>query len=161
MDHPWTIYEQLELLTVHFDGGISLHGLAVGQGEEQLSSQPLVNLGEDRSLWVALQWQTAPGLEIDYSISLRLHDAGGGGVYQKDAVLSNSNPVSTSNWSADELVDTLHLLEFPADLLAGEYELRLVVYDFETQQPTVELGVWEPEFVLARLRLADGATSQQ
>ena len=153
LDHPWTIYEQLEPLTVHFDGGISLHGLALGQGEEQLSSQQLLSQGVGRSLWVALQWQAAPGLEIDYSISLRLHDAEGGGVYQKDDVLSNPSPASTSNWSADELVDTLHLLEFPADLLAGEYELRLVVYDFKTQQPTVQLGVWEPEFVLAHLRL--------
>ena len=155
LDQVWTIYEQLEPLTVHYDGGISLHGLALGRGEEQLSSQPLVNLGEDRSLWVALQWQAAPGLEIDYAISLRLHDAGGGGVYQKDDVLSNSSPASTSSWSADELVETLHLLEFSADLPAGEYELRLVVYNFETQQPTVELGVWEPQYVLVRLRLAD------
>ena len=154
LDRVWTIYEQLEPLTVHYDGGISLLGLALGQGEEQLSSQQL-NLGQERSLWMALQWQAAPGLEIDYSISLRLHDAEGGGVYQKDAVLSNSNPASTSHWSADELVDTLFQLDFPSDLPAGEYELRLVVYDFETQQPTVELGVWEPEFVLARLRLAD------
>ena len=161
LDQVWTIYEELEPLTVHYDGGISLHGLALGRGEEQLLSQPLVNLGEDRSLWVALQWQAAPGLEIDYAISLRLHDAGGGGVYQKDDVLSNSSPASTSSWSADELVETLHLLEFPADLPAGEYELRLVVYDFKTQQPTVQLDVWEPEVVLARLRLSDSATSQQ
>ena len=70
LDHPWTIYEQLEPLTVHFDGGISLHGLALGQGEEQLSSQQLLSQGVGRSLWVALQWQAAPGLEIDYSISL-------------------------------------------------------------------------------------------
>ena len=60
-------------------------------------------------------------------------------------------------WSrrGSELVDALVLLDFPADLLAGEYELRLVVYDSETLKPTVELGVWEPEFVLAHLRLAD------
>ena len=154
LDQVWTIYEQLEPLTVHYDGGISLLGLALGQGKGQLSSQQL-NLGQERALWVALQWQSAPGLEIDYSVSLRLHDAEGGGVYQKDAVLSDANPFSTSNWSADELVDTLHLLDFPADLLPGEYELRLVVYDYETLKPTVELGVWEPEFVLARLRLAD------
>ena len=137
-----------------YDGGISLHGLALGQGEEQLSSQQL-KLGQDRSLWLALQWQAAPGLEIDYSISLRLHNAEGGGVYQEDAILTNSDPASTSHWSAEELVDTLHLLEFPTDLPPGEYELRLVVYDFETLKPTVEIGVWEPETVLARLRMSE------
>ena len=31
----------------------------------------------------------------------------------------------------------------------------MVVYDFETLVPTVEIGVWEPEVTLARLRLAE------
>ena len=154
LEGRWTYYDYLEPLTVDYDGGISLHGLALGQGEEQLSSQQL-KLGQDRSLWLALQWQAAPGLEIDYSISLRLHNAEGGGVYQEDAILTNSDPASTSHWSAEELVDTLHLLEFPTDLPPGEYELRLVVYDFETLKPTVEIGVWESETVLARLRMSE------
>ena len=154
LDRPWTLYEHLEPLTVHYDGGISLHGIAVGRGVEQLSTQSMIELGEYRSLWVALQWQTAPGLENDYSISLRLHDSEGGGVYQRDAVLTNSEPSSTRHWSADEQVDTLVYLDIPASIPPGEYELRLVVYDFETLKPTVELGVWEAETVLARLRLA-------
>jgi len=29
----------------------------------------------------------------------------------------------------------------------------MVVYNFETLEPTVEIGVWEPETTLARLRL--------
>ena len=28
---------------------------------------------------------------------------------------------------------------------AGDFELRLVVYDLETQAATVEIGVWEAE----------------
>ena len=60
----------------------------------------------------------------------------------------------TSQWSADEPVDTLHKLVFLADLPPGEYELRLVVYDSQTQAPTVQQEVWEPEITLARLRLA-------
>ncbi len=102
-----------------------------------------------------MQWQTAPGLEAIYSISLRLHDAEGSMVYQRDAVLENSTPFPTNRWQADELVDTLHFLEFPSDLLPGEYDLRLVVYDFETLKPTVELGVWEVEKTLARLRVGE------
>ena len=31
----------------------------------------------------------------------------------------------------------------------------MVVYNAETLVPTVEIGVWEPELVLAELRLAD------
>ena len=155
LERPWTFYEFLEPLTVDYDGGIALRGLALGQGEDQLSSQQALELGRDRPLWMALRWQIAPGLDIDYAISLRLHDAAGERVFQEDAVLWNPVHWPTSSWSADEPVDTLDLIQFPADLAAGEYELRMVVYDFETLVPTVEIGVWEPEVTLARLRLAE------
>ena len=155
LERPWIFYEHLEPLAVHYDGGISLQGLALGQGEEQLPSRPLLNLGQDRPLWLALRWQTSPGLDIDYSISVRLHDAEGGGVYQKDAVLWKPDHTFTGGGGPSELFDTLLLLDFPADLPPGEYELRLIIYDSETLKPTVELDVWEMEFVLARLRLAE------
>ncbi len=154
LDRPWTIYDYLEPMTVNYDRGISLFGFALGQGPEQLSSRSGSDLKRESSWWVALQWQTAPGLDAVYSISLRLHDSEGRAVYQHDSVLEDSTPLTTNRWSANELVDTLHLLELPVDLLPGEYELRLVVYDFETQKPTVELGVWEPETVLTRLNIS-------
>ena len=154
LDRPWTLYDRLQPLTIHYDKGISLQGLALGQAEGQLSSNGKFLVEDARSLWVALKWQTAPGLEIDFAISMRLHNVEGGSVYQKDFVLSNSEPASTSHWLADELVDTLFYLDLPADLRPGEYELRLVVYDFETLEPTVELDVWKPELVLAHLSLA-------
>ena len=155
LERPWTFYEHLESLTVHYDGGIVLHGLALGQGEDQLPSQQLL-LGRDRSLWGLLQWQTAPGLDVDYSHSLRLYNAAGERVYQEDNVLWNSkNHTPTSHWSADETVDTLVQLDLPTDQPHGDYELRLVVYNFETQVPTVQQGVWEPELTLARLRLEE------
>ena len=53
-----------------------------------------------------------------------------------------------------QTVDTMTLLHFPADLQPGDYELRLVVYDFLTQTPTVQQGTWQAEITLARLRLA-------
>ena len=155
LERPWTFYEFLEPLTVDYDGGIALRGLALGQGEDQLSSQQVLELGRDRPLWMSLQWQIAPGLDIDYAISLRLHDAAGERVFQEDAVLWNPVHWPTSSWSEEEPVDTTALLKIPAELSAGEYELRVVVYDVETLTPTVEIGVWEPEVTLARLRLAE------
>ena len=155
LDRPWTLYEDLEPPTVHYDGGISLVGLALGQGEKQLSTEQIPNLGGIHSIWVALQWQAAPGLDIDYSASLRLHDAEGGLVFQKDVVLTNSELAPTGHWTADEPVDTLFYLNFPTELAPDEYELRMVVYNFETLKPTVELGVWEAEVVLTRLRLGE------
>ena len=85
LDRPWTFYE-LEPLTVKYDGGIALRGLALGQAGEQMSSRQLFDLGRDRPLWMALRWQTAPGLEVDYAISLRLYGVEGERVYQEDFV---------------------------------------------------------------------------
>ena len=154
MDRSWTFYEYLEPLTVHYDGGIDLLGLALGQIEQMPSQQPL-SLGQDRSLWVNLRWQTTPGLDTDYAVSLRLYNAEGERTYQDDYVLGNSTFARTRHWSADEAVDTLFHLDLPAELPSGEYELRLIVYGAETLTPTVEIGVWEPELLLARLRLAE------
>ena len=155
LDRPWTFYEYLEPLTVHYDGGIDLCGLALGQGQEQLSTQHRLDLGQERALWVGLQWQTTPGLNADYAISLRLYNSGGEKSYQEDAVLGNPDHARTRHWSAGEAVDTLFHLNFPAELPPGEYELRLIVYDAETLIPTVEIDVWQPETVLARLQLAE------
>ena len=154
LERPWTFYEEIEPLTVLYDGGIALHGLALGQDEVQLSSRQLVNLGQERSLWGVLRWQTAPGLDVDYAMSLRLYDTHGKLVHQADDIIwKPAAHVPSSHWSSDEMVDTLVQLEFPDNLLLGEYELRLVVYNFETLVPTVEIGVWQPETTLARLRL--------
>ena len=49
----------------------------------------------------------------------------------------------------------MHFLEFPSDLLHGENKLRLVVYDFQSLKPTVELGVWQPETILSKPRFAE------
>ena len=155
LDHPWTFHDHLEPRTVNYEGGISLHGLAMGLAGKQLSSQQPFNLETERDLWIVLEWQIAPGLEIDYALSLRLHNSEGGMNFQKDVHLLNSDAAHTSHWAADKRAETLYHLDFPADLSAGDYELRMVVYDFDTQKPTVELGVWEPEITLARLRLAD------
>ena len=154
LDSPWTFYEQLEPLTVLYDGGISLQGFALGQDEEQLSSRQPFNLGQDRSLWAFLQWQIHPGMDTDFAVSLRFYNDEGEMVYQHDDVprrLTDHSP--TSHWAADEVVDTLFYLDFPPDLQSGNYELRLVVYDFNTRIPTVEIDVWEPEVTVARLPL--------
>lgn len=155
-DRPWTFYEYLESRTVDYDGGISLKGFATGQGEGQLNTEEALSLVEGGALWLAMQWQTAPGLEIDYAVSLRLHDSEGGRVYQKDSVLLNSRHRRTGRWLAEEPVDTVFYLDIPTDLPPGDYELRLVVYDSATLSPTVELGVWEAEVALAQVRLGDG-----
>ena len=63
----------------------------------------------------------------------------------------------TGQWWAEEAVDFLGpvLAVSGRSCRQGNYELRLVVYNLETLVPAVELGVWEAETTLARLRLAE------
>ncbi|MCY3899520.1 MAG: hypothetical protein OXF86_13170 [Caldilineaceae bacterium] len=154
LDRSWTFYESLGPPSVDYDGGISLLGIALGKGNTQLSTQQQINLGPERTFWIAKQWQTAPGLDKEYAVSLRLHDSEGGGVYQRDIVLLNPNYSRTSNWTPEQPVETLYHMEIPSNLEPGEYELRLIVYDYESLKPTVELGVWEPEAVIANLQVS-------
>jgi len=151
LDRSWTFYESLGPPSVDYDGGISLLGIALGQGDTQLAAQPQINLGPERTFWLAMRWQTAPGLDTEFAVSLRLHDSEGGGVYQRDIVLLDPNYSRTNNWPPEQPVETLYHMEVPPDLKPGEYELRLIVYDYESLKPTVELGVWEPEVVIADL----------
>ena len=152
-DTPWVFYDYLEPREVNFDGGISLQSLALGQGKEQQTAQQPLVLGKERAFWLALQWQTAPDLSIDYAISLRLHDAEGHSVYNKDEVLWRADHTNTSSEGESEPFVTPFQVELPADLPSGDYELRLIVYDAESLKPTVVLEVWEPEVTLAHLRL--------
>jgi len=154
-ERPWILYEFLDPLTVNYDGGISLLGLAAGQGEKQQSTQSPLNLKEGNPIWLALQWQTAPELGVDFAVSLRLHDAEGSNVFQGDYVLWRPDHSSTGAGGQSEPFDSLHLIEFPADLPFGDYELRIVVYDTESLKPTVELGVWEAETKIAYLNYSD------
>ena len=151
LDRPWTLYLSLDPLTVNYDGGIALTGLAAGQGEEQQSSQTPLSLEEGSPLWLALQWQTAPELGTDFAISLRFYNAEGSSVFQRDYVLWRPDHSSTGGGGQSEPFDSLHLIEFPADLPSGDYQLRIVVYDTESLKPTVELGVWEAETTIAHL----------
>ena len=157
LNRPWTFYERLEPFAVHYDGGIALKGFALGRGQQQLSSQQLLYLGEARALWMALQWQTAMGLDVDYAISLRLYSAEGGGGFQfiKDTTLWKPDHTLTGSGGESALFDTLVQLDIPDDLPNGDYELRLVVYNAATLEPTNMAGVAEPEALLTRLRLVE------
>lgn len=163
LNTSWNFYEQMEPLSVRYDGGISLTGFALGRSQTQVPSQTPIEVGKDRSLWGFLQWQLGPELHVDYALSLRLYSDSGARVYQADNVIWKlSNHTPTSHWAENEVVESLFYLDLPTDLQSGSYDLRLVVYDFETQLPTVETGVWKPETSLARLHLSfpPGAKSQ-
>lgn len=151
----WTHYQQLEPLVVSYDSGISLVGVALGKGEAQFSTKQVISVPEDRSMWAALQWEDAVDSETAYATSLRLHavDSEGSWVFQEDTSLWKPAAPTGANRAPHITVDTVVRLAFPSELPAGEYELRLVLYDAETLQTVVQEGTWEPELILARLRL--------
>ena len=151
----WTYYERLEPLAVEYDSGISLAGVAMGQGEVQLSAKQLPELDLGRPMWVAMRFKDDVDAEINYATSLRLYamDQDDGWVYQEDTVLWKPENVPPQPGASALTIDTLVRLIFPPDLPAGEYELRLVIYDVENLQPVVQVGVWEPELLLARVLL--------
>lgn len=154
VEHTWTFYERPEQLKVEYDGGIELHGAAFGQGRNQFLPGDTFNVRRTPDFWVALEWITGPDLEINYAVSLRLHDTEGTSVYQMDTVIWKPDHTLTGSGGPSTLFDSLFHLRLPSELPPGVYELRLIIYDSETLKPTVELGVWEPERTLARLNLA-------
>lgn len=151
----WTHYKELEPLAVRYDSGISLVGLAVGQGESQFSTKQLISVPKDRSMWVASQWQDLVDSEAAYATSLRLHatESEGTWVFQEDSDLWRPEGAASANRAPQITIDSFVRLDFPPELPAGEYELRLVLYDADTLQTVVQDGTWEPELILARLRL--------
>lgn len=149
----WTYYKRLDPLPVEFDTGISLVGFALGQGDAQLATQEVVEIDGAETIWVALRWEDEAGSDISYAASLRLYAAGEGGwVVQEDADLLRSGGAPAGQ-SARTQYDKLMQLAVPPDIPTGDYELRLTVYNTETLQPAVQVGVWEPEVLLARIRL--------
>ncbi|MXX24465.1 MAG: SH3 domain-containing protein [Caldilineaceae bacterium SB0668_bin_21] len=137
---------------VNYDGGIDLLGFALEQGEDRLPTQETIGLKPDLPLWVGMRWRTGSDQQVDFAISLRIHDESGNRVFQQDEVLTDSGSRATSQWQEQEPVDTWFELGIPADLPPGVYELRLIVYNIETLTPTVEIEVWEPDVLLARMR---------
>ena len=137
---------------VNYDGGIDLLGFALEQGEDRLLTQETIGLKQNLPLWVGMRWRTGSDQQVDFAISLRIYDESGNRVFQQDEVLTDSRSRATSQWQEQEPVDTWFELGIPADLQPGVYELRLIVYNIETLTPTVEIEVWEPDVLLARMR---------
>ncbi|MCB0117215.1 MAG: hypothetical protein KDD84_24115, partial [Caldilineaceae bacterium] len=152
VDRPWALYEWLDPPTVHYDGQIRLQGGAIGYhgGEQRHLTQPLAARAGDR-LWLALAWQAVTTPTADFGISLRLLDAAGATVTQHDSQIWSLHRLPTSQWQPDETSESLVILDLPDDLAAGEYTLRLIVYDVATLTPTVQVDVWTPEVDLTRL----------
>ena len=155
---PWMLYDQMEPKAITYDGGISLTGLAFSRhGGEQASATQSISVQPGESLYTALTWRADQPPAGDYKYSLRLHDEAGSLIFQTDESVWSFDQAPTSRWQPGEASESLIVFGLPQDLKPGDYELRLVVYDGQTQTPTVQVGVWQPEVILARLQVEAGA----
>ena len=153
LDRPWVPFDHLEPLSVVYDGGIELTEVALGRGHEQLAIEAPISFDSIGTMWAVLRWKTAPELETEYAVSLRLRDADAAVAYSKDLILWKPDHSVTGDGGPADQFDTWMSLDIPKDLPPGVYEFSLTVYDAVTLKPTVELGVWEPERTFARLQV--------
>lgn len=120
-------------LVAHFDG-VTIQGIA--QPRAISFENALRWLGYDVSatqarrgetVRVLLYWRAQPGLAKNLSAFVHLTTADGVIVAQQD----NQHPAHapTSRWETDAYAADEHLLEIPATLAPGVYELRAGVYD--------------------------------
>ena len=145
----------LKPLAVTYDRGLALEGFVVWQ-DKKSSQSPLV-LNPTEPVFMVARWRIAAGVTEDYSFSVRLHDATGQRVFQHDNLILYPTLIAsyiyTSSWPKNQPADHLFAMQLPADIPPGEYEMRLVVYDFNKGHVTAELDTWSTEIVLTTIRL--------
>ncbi len=83
------------------------------------------------SVEIGLFWRALGVPEGDYKVSVQLHDAAGNSLAQHDERPAGGNR-HTWGWERGELIEDRHVLEIGADVPAGDYFLRLLLYEDET-----------------------------
>jgi len=83
--------------------------------------------------YVVLRWQPLRGIDHDYKVFVHVVGADGTVAFQRDKMALNAL-VPMTQWSAlgTEVVQDSYALLVPADLAAGEYRVRIGVYNPQT-----------------------------
>ena len=123
---------------VRFDAGISLLEFSLEQ---------------NRFLWLETKWETTTRLDADLKTSLRLYSATEENIWANDQFLVTIDNRLTRRWDPSIPVPILNLIDISPDTPPGNYELRLVVYNSQTLDPSAEIDLWETEIVLAQLKI--------
>jgi hypothetical protein len=123
-----------------------------GEAEETARGEETAQGGEDApgggTIYVQLDWRAERKPSIDYRVTLRLLDAAGAVVAQRDEFpIGPLLPPST--WNAGDAKPGYMALPLPGDLAAGEYTLTVGVYDPNTgaafaDPVTVARFAWGP-----------------
>jgi len=86
---------------------------------------------------VVIRWQRVPTGQIDRPLKARvaLYDGADNRLAQSDERLLNDRHLMPAEWDLTDQPLNVYLLELPPDAAAGDYVLRLLVYDAETLEP--------------------------
>ena len=86
---------------------------------------------------VAIRWQRVPNGQADRPLKARiaLYDAQENRLAQSDERVLNDRHLMPSQWQVGDQPLNVYLLEPETVLPAGEYTIRLLVYDAETLEP--------------------------
>jgi 4-amino-4-deoxy-L-arabinose transferase-like glycosyltransferase len=96
-------------------------------------NKEMVEASADAHFSITLFWRCEAAMDRDYTIFVHLVDPGGKRVAQADhQVFSGLYP--TSAWRPGEVIQDRFWLRIPSDLPAGEYLLRIGMYDLNTLQ---------------------------
>jgi 4-amino-4-deoxy-L-arabinose transferase-like glycosyltransferase len=86
---------------------------------------------QEEDLAVALHWRCLQPPNADYTVFVHLLDADGRVVAQHDSQ-PKGGAYPTSVWDVGEVVEDVHVLSLPPDLVPGRYWLRVGLYLLET-----------------------------
>ncbi|MEA3337857.1 MAG: DUF2079 domain-containing protein [Chloroflexota bacterium] len=147
-DNSWTIagtYHRVNGQLQPSDGLTDLEPLDVAFGGDGWTTR-LTGVSLPRraapgtSVPLSLQWQSNGPSMRDYTIFLHLRDVGGRTVAQADAGPTWYGPRPTSQWPADETLQSAHTLQLSPDLEPGLYDVVAGWYYWETMERLAKLG---------------------
>ncbi len=129
MQPPTTFALAPNLMPVHFAFPPSVETVAV--------SLPDAALRPRDPLPVVIRWQRTPAGSSERPLKARvaLYDDSEARLVQADERLLNDRHRAPDQWQATDQPLNVYMLALPDDLAAGDYTLRLLVYDAETLEP--------------------------
>lgn len=100
-------------------------------------SLPGTPIAPGQPVGVTLRWQRVPGGAVTRPLKARvaLYDAADNRLAQADERLLNDRHLAPSEWSDGDHPLNVYLIETQPDLTAGDYKLKLLIYDAETLEP--------------------------
>jgi hypothetical protein len=121
------------LANVGLGDQLRLAGYQISNLKSQIPNDkyPEGTLSQMANVEVVLYWHALAPMDTDYTVSVRLVARDGTWLAQHDGWPADGL-LPTSQWRQGDYVRDAHVLQVPADVTPGEYEVQVVVYNGET-----------------------------